>query len=58
MKIQTKRCVFNPGIQDWVLVPVVIEVNSAAEFKTAFAAFVAEVERYEARKAGGGHDQA
>ena len=58
MKIQTKRCVFNPGSRDWVLVPVVIEVNSKAEFKTAFAAYVAEVERYTARKTGGSHDQA
>lgn len=60
MKIQTKRCVFNPGIQDWVLVPVVIEVNSASEFKAALAAFAAEVQRYQAMARGevGDDDQA
>lgn len=60
MKIQTMRCVFNPGIQDWVLVPVQIEVNSASEFKTALAAFAAEVQRYQtiAREVGGDDDKA
>lgn len=60
MKIQTKRCVFNRGIQDWVLVPVVIEVNSASEFKAALAAFAAEVQRDQAMARGevGDDDQA
>ena len=58
MKIETKRCVFNPAIQDWGLVPVVIEVNSATEFKAAFAAFAGEVQRYQAKaRAGGGDDE-
>lgn len=56
MKIQTKRCVFNPAIQDWVLVPVLIEVNSSSEFKAASAAFVAEVQRYRAKARGVGGD--
>lgn len=58
MKIQTKRCVFNPSVQDWVLVPVVIEVNSASEFKAALAAFAGEVQRYQAKaRADGGDDE-
>lgn len=52
MKIQTKRCVFNPAIKDWVLVPVVIEVTSASEFKAALAAFVGEVQCFQAKVQG------
>ena len=60
MKIQTKRCVFNPAVQDWVLVPVMIEVNSSPEFEAACAAFAAEVQRYQAkaRRMGDDDDQA
>lgn len=54
MKIGTKKCVFNHAIQDWVLDPVMIEVNSITEFKAALAAFESEVQRYrgKARKRG------
>lgn len=58
MKIETKRCVFCPSAQTWVLEPFLIEVNSSTEFKAAWKAFLAEVQRLEdLTQCAGGPDE-